>query len=100
MPNSPQTSASDAGTDDIQLGRHGRADSLDRAPRGRTTSGEKITLDTWKTSSAADLLNSLIVERMLAGRGVAPSHRGGRTAERPRRTARSISKSAKLAPTQ
>ena len=35
-------------------------------PRGRTTEGE-IALDTWKAFSSADLLNSLVVERMLAG---------------------------------
>ena len=36
-------------------------------PRGRTTSGTEIELDTWKAFSSADLLNSLVVERMLAG---------------------------------
>jgi len=36
-------------------------------PRGRTTTGAEIELDTWKVFSSADLLNSLIVERMLAG---------------------------------
>jgi putative transposase len=36
-------------------------------PRGRTTAGAEIVLDTWKAFSSADLLNSLVVERMLAG---------------------------------
>ena len=36
-------------------------------PRGRTTDDEEISLDTWKVFSSADLLNSLVVERMLAG---------------------------------
>jgi transposase-like protein len=36
-------------------------------PRGRATSGGEIELDTWKAFSSADLLNSLVVERMLAG---------------------------------
>lgn len=37
-----------------------------RRPRGRTVGGEEIELDTWKAFSSADLLNSLVVERMLA----------------------------------
>jgi putative transposase len=36
-------------------------------PRGRTTNGTEIELDTWKAFNSADLLNSLVVERMLAG---------------------------------
>ena len=36
-------------------------------PRGRSTAGTEIELDTWKAFSSADLLNSLVVERMLAG---------------------------------
>jgi len=36
-------------------------------PRGRTSVGTEIELDTWKAFSSADLLNSLVVERMLAG---------------------------------
>jgi putative transposase len=36
-------------------------------PRGRTTDDEEISLATWKVFSSADLLNSLVVERMLAG---------------------------------
>ena len=36
-------------------------------PRGRSTTGGEIELDTWKVFSSADLLNSLVVERMLAG---------------------------------
>jgi hypothetical protein len=36
-------------------------------PRGRSRSGAEIELDTWKVFSSADLLNSLVVERMLAG---------------------------------
>jgi putative transposase len=44
----------------------GRRVSAER-PRGRTTAGAEIELDTWKAFSSADLLNSLVVERMLAG---------------------------------
>ena len=44
----------------------GRRVSTER-PRGRTTTGGEIELDTWKAFSSADLLNSLVVERMLAG---------------------------------
>jgi putative transposase len=44
----------------------GRLVTVER-PRGRTSSGEEITLDTWKAFSSEDLLNSLVVERMLAG---------------------------------
>jgi putative transposase len=44
----------------------GRTVTTER-PRGRTTAGEEIGLDTWKAFSSADLLNSLVVERMLAG---------------------------------
>ena len=35
--------------------------------RGRTTTDAEIELDTWKAFSSADLLNSLVVERMLSG---------------------------------
>ena len=38
-----------------------------KCPRGRTTDGGEIELDTWKAFSSADLLNSLVVERMLVG---------------------------------
>ena len=48
----------------VVLGR--RQVSTER-PRGRSSTGEEIGLDTWKTFSSADLLNSLVVERMLAG---------------------------------
>jgi transposase-like protein len=44
----------------------GRRVSTER-PRGRSTAGTEIELDTWKAFSSADLLNSLVVERMLAG---------------------------------
>ncbi|MGO9854262.1 MAG: IS256 family transposase [Acidimicrobiales bacterium] len=44
----------------------GRRVSTER-PRGRTAAGSEIELDTWKAFSSADLLNSLVVERMLAG---------------------------------
>lgn len=36
-------------------------------PRGRTADGEEVALDTWAVFSAEDLLNQLVVERMLAG---------------------------------
>jgi putative transposase len=36
-------------------------------PRGRTTDGEEIALDTWAVFSSEDLLRQLVVERMLAG---------------------------------
>lgn len=51
-------------TGSVVLG--GRTLSTER-PRGRTTEGTEIELDTWKVFSSADLLNSLVVERMLAG---------------------------------
>ena len=44
----------------------GRQVSTER-PRGRSSAGAEIGLDTWKAFSSADLLNSLVVERMLAG---------------------------------
>ena len=53
-----------ATTGSVVLG--GRQVTTDR-PRGRTTEGTEIELDTWKTFSSKDLLNSLVVERMLAG---------------------------------
>jgi transposase-like protein len=36
-------------------------------PRGRSTDGAEIELDTWKVFSSEDLLRQLVVERMLAG---------------------------------
>ena len=36
-------------------------------PRARTTEGDEMELATWKVFSSKDLLNSLVVERMLAG---------------------------------
>lgn len=44
----------------------GRTLSTER-PRGRSTGGTEIELDTWKVFSSKDLLDSLVVERMLAG---------------------------------
>jgi putative transposase len=44
-------------------GRHVRTER----PRGRMSEGAEIELDTWKVFNSADLLNSLVVERMLAG---------------------------------
>jgi putative transposase len=44
----------------------GRTVTTER-PRGRTTGGTEIELDTWKLFSSKDLLDSLVVERMLAG---------------------------------
>lgn len=44
----------------------GRKLTVER-PRGRTSAGEEIDLDTWKTFSSEDLFRSLVVERMLAG---------------------------------
>jgi putative transposase len=44
----------------------GRTVTTER-PRGRSIDGTEIELDTWKVFSSADLLNSLVVERMLAG---------------------------------
>jgi putative transposase len=38
-----------------------------RRPRGRTSEGEEVKLDTWAVFSAEDLLRRLVVERMLAG---------------------------------
>jgi len=51
-------------TGSVVLG--GRTLSTER-PRGRTTEGREIELDTWKVFSTRDLLESLVVERMLAG---------------------------------
>ena len=51
-------------TGSVVLG--GRQVSTER-PRGRSTEDTEIELDTWKVFSSADLLNSLVVERMLAG---------------------------------
>jgi putative transposase len=51
-------------TGSIVLG--GRQVKAER-PRGRSTAGEEIELGTWKVFASADLLNSLVVERMLAG---------------------------------
>ena len=44
----------------------GRTVTTER-PRGRNTDGTEIELDTWKVFSSKDLLDSLVVERMLAG---------------------------------
>jgi hypothetical protein len=44
----------------------GRQVSTERS-RGRSRAGDEIGLDTWKAFSSADLLNSLVVERMLVG---------------------------------
>jgi putative transposase len=51
-------------TGSVVLG--GRQVSTKR-PRGRTIEDTEIELDTWKVFSSVDLLNSLVVERMLAG---------------------------------
>jgi len=51
-------------TGSVVLG--GRTVSVAR-PRGRTTGGSEIELDTWRALSARDLLDQLTVERMLAG---------------------------------
>ena len=58
-------------------------------PRGRTTDGTEIALDTWAVFSNEDLLTSLVVERMLAGvptrrHGDVPSRSGGRSRRAPR----------------
>ncbi len=44
----------------------GRQVSTER-PRGRSSAGKEIELDTWEAFSSRDLLDSLVVERMLAG---------------------------------
>ena len=44
----------------------GRSVTTER-PRGRTTEGTEVELDTWRAFSSKDLLSSLVVERMLAG---------------------------------
>src|SRR5271165_1842239 len=51
-------------TGSVVLG--GRQVATER-PRGRTTTGTEVELDTWKVFSSKDLLSSLVVERMLAG---------------------------------
>lgn len=45
-------------------------------PRGRSTEGSEIELDTWRAFSSADLLNCLVVERMLAGVATGLHRRG------------------------
>ena len=44
----------------------GRRVSTER-PRGRTSQGAEVELDTWKVFGSEDLLRQLVVERMLAG---------------------------------
>jgi transposase-like protein len=44
----------------------GRKVSTER-PRGRSTEGAEVELDTWKVFSSEDLFRQLVVERMLAG---------------------------------
>jgi transposase-like protein len=44
----------------------GRKVSVKR-PRGRTTQGTEVELDTWAVFSSEDLLDQLVAERMLAG---------------------------------
>jgi putative transposase len=44
----------------------GRTVSVER-PRGRTTDGTEVELDTWSVFSSEDLLTQLVCERMLAG---------------------------------
>jgi hypothetical protein len=44
----------------------GRKVSVER-PRGRTTEGTEVELDTWAVFSSEDLLTQLVCERMLAG---------------------------------
>ena len=36
-------------------------------PRGRTTDGQEVELDSWAVFSSEDLLTQLVCERMLAG---------------------------------
>ena len=51
-------------TGSVVLG--GRKVTTDR-PRGRSTDGQEIPLDTWAVFSCEDLLTQLVMERMLAG---------------------------------
>jgi putative transposase len=51
-------------TGGVALG--GRLLSVER-PRGRTTAGEEIELDSWAVFSSKDLLDQLTAERVLAG---------------------------------
>lgn len=44
----------------------GRTVSVTR-PRGRASDGTEIALDAWRTFSASDLLDQVVMERMLAG---------------------------------
>jgi hypothetical protein len=55
-----------ARNDDRLGGPRGRTVSAQR-PRGPTAGNAEIALDTWKVFSSINLLNSLVVERMLAG---------------------------------
>jgi transposase-like protein len=54
------------GTTSGSVALGGRKVSTER-PRGRTSEGTEIELDTWKVFSSEDLLRQLVVERMLAG---------------------------------
>ncbi len=54
------------GTTTGQVVLGGRKVSTER-PRGRSTAGEEIALDTWAVFSNEDLLTQVVVERMLAG---------------------------------
>ena len=54
------------GTTTGQVTLGGRRVSVER-PRGRTVGGGEIGLDTWELFAADDLLQQVIVERMLAG---------------------------------
>jgi transposase-like protein len=51
-------------TGSVVLG--GRRVTAER-PRGRSTEGEEVGLDTWAVFSSEDLLTQVVVERMLAG---------------------------------
>jgi transposase-like protein len=62
----PERRASRHGTTTGSVVLGGRKVSASR-PRGRTTEGTEMALDSWAVFSATDLLDRVVMERMLAG---------------------------------
>ena len=62
----PGRTASRHGVTTGSLALGGRKVHVER-PRARTTQGTEVSLDTWEAFSSADLLDQVVLERMLAG---------------------------------
>ena len=62
----PERTANWHGTTTGAVALGGRLLSVER-PRGRTTNGHEVELDTWAVFSSKDLLDQLTAERVLAG---------------------------------